>query len=170
MQGTLIRLTFLVAMLFPSAPALAASAGSASAIDLVHVEKRAGTVTLLSRGRPVRRYLIKALGAAPEGHKEREGDERTPEGLYYIDEKHESARYRYFIGISYPSARDRQRAARLGVAPGGAIGIHGFSQGPEGVAQRRSRYWTDGCIALEDADVAELYQLVTPGTPIRIKP
>ena len=149
----------------------------------VRIEKGARRLTLLEHGTVVAQFPI-ALGSAPSGHKQREGDRRTPEGDYFVCEKHVSRRFYLFLGLSYPNARDAQAgyragritqaqlraiesAIRAGKCPpwdtplGGAIGIHGGGT---------ARDWTLGCIAVGDAHIELLYMLVPVGCPVQITP
>lgn len=120
---------------------------------------------LLLLGQSVLRVYRIALGREPVGHKEREGDGRTPEGLYTIDWRNPKSRYYLSLRISYPNAADRARAADLGVEPGGDIMIHGLKDG-----QIREGDWTQGCIAVTDKEMEEIWGLVPEGIPIRIEP
>ena len=134
------------------------------------VEKGTRRLTLLSGRRKLKDYHI-ALGFSPIGPKEREGDGRTPEGIYSIDfHKPESAFHRA-LHVSSPSAQDSARAAKAGVSPGGDIMIHGMPNGL-GVlgAACWSRDWTAGCIAVTDPEIDEIYSSVDDGTPIEILP
>ena len=112
----------------------------------------------------VRSYRI-ALGAVPSGHKEREGDGRTPEGVYVIDRRNPKSAYHLSLHISYPNEADRERARALGVDPGGDIMIHGMPNGGEA----RSGDWTRGCIAVTNAEIEEIWELVADGTVIEIR-
>ena len=113
------------------------------------------------------------LGGTPLGHKQREGDRRTPEGRYLLDfRKADSAFYRA-LHVSYPNRDDRANARRLGVPPGGAIMIHGQPNGLQLTADSTVTIpydWTDGCIALSNADMTTLWNLVRVPTPIEIDP
>ncbi len=100
----------------------------------------------------------------PNGHKQQEGDRRTPEGRYYIDRRNPNSRFHLSIGISYPNAEDRARAAARGVSPGGDIFIHG--RGPRFRNVRGD--WTDGCIAVTDRQMEDIYAMVRDRTPIEI--
>lgn len=101
------------------------------------------------------------LGFAPQGHKEIEGDGKTPEGAYFIDRKNPNSSFHLSIGISYPNAADRAKARNLGVAPGGDIFIHGTPR-----KFRRDADWTAGCIAVENREMEDIYAMVNVGTPI----
>jgi murein L,D-transpeptidase YafK len=124
----------------------------------------------MHHGAPVRTYRI-ALGGHPEGHKRQEGDSRTPEGIYVIDARNPESRFHLSLRISYPNAEDRRRAASRGVSPGGDIFIHGLPNG-DGDASRAyaGRDWTDGCIAVTNAEIREIWAMVKEGTPIEIRP
>jgi len=125
---------------------------------------------LLSGSRKLKEYHI-ALGFSPIGPKEREGDGRTPEGIYSIDfHKPESAFHRA-LHVSYPSAQDSTRAAEAGISPGGDIMIHGLPNGLGALgAAYRLHDWTAGCIAVTDPEIDEIYSSVNDGTPIKILP
>lgn len=142
------------------------------AIDFILVEKGARALHLMRDGTPVRSYRV-ALGRNPEGPKRRQGDGRTPEGLYRIDWRNPDSRFHLSLHISYPGPEDVAEARRLGVPPGGDIMIHGLPNGvsPELAARDHPRLdWTEGCIALTNAEIEELWALVPNGTPIRIDP
>jgi len=135
--------------------------------DLIRVDKSERTLTLYAQGKPVRVYRGLQFGDAPEGHKRFQGDERTPEGRYTIDARNPASAYHLSLRISYPNAADRAYAAGRGRSPGGDIFIHGQPNGlPAG---RLPGDWTDGCIALANAEIAELWRLVPDGTPIEIE-
>jgi len=136
-------------------------------VDGVLVVKSERMLYLKSNGEILRRYPV-ALGPVPWGHKQQEGDERTPEGRYVLDYKNEESRFYKSIRVSYPNLRDRLRAEELGVSPGGNIMIHGQPEGAEEGAQLFN--WTDGCIAVSNEHMDEIWQLVTVGTPIEILP
>jgi len=102
---------------------------------------------------------------------EREGDARTPEGHYTIDSKTAASHYHKGLHVSYPNAEDRKRAAKLGASPGGAIMIHGLPNGKGWVGAGHRLYdWTLGCIAVTDEEIDEIWELVTVGTPVEIRP
>jgi murein L,D-transpeptidase YafK len=120
---------------------------------------------LLLRGESVLRSYRVSLGREPVGHKEREGDGRTPEGRYVIDRRNPKSRYHLSLRISYPNEADRARALEMGVEPGGDVMIHGLKDGV-----RREDDWTQGCIAVTDEEMDEIWKLVPAGTPIVIDP
>ncbi len=136
--------------------------------DFLLVDKSDRMLVAYSKGKPVRIYRGLRFGDAPSGHKRFEGDERTPEGLYYIDARNPQSSYHLSLKISYPNSQDRAFAAQYGRSAGGNIFIHGQPNGYRG--NTISRDWTDGCIALSNAEIRELWQLVPDGTPIRIQP
>jgi len=120
---------------------------------------------LLLRGESILRSYRVALGSDPHGHKEREGDGRTPEGRYVIDRRNPKSRYHLSLHISYPNPADQARARELGLDPGGDIMIHGLKDGIV-----RDDDWTRGCIAVRDEEIEEIWALVPDGTPIVINP
>ncbi len=139
-------------------------------IDAILVDKSEGRLYLKSKGQVVKAYHV-VFGANPEGHKQQEGDERTPEGLYVLDYKNAASGYYKSIHISYPNKRDRQLAKWRGVNPGGAVMIHGQKNGWGWLGFLTQFFnWTNGCIALKDADMEEVWQAVKVGTPIQIQP
>ncbi|MGN3973814.1 L,D-transpeptidase family protein [Tsuneonella sp. SYSU-LHT278] len=140
--------------------------------DLVLVDKSDRTLTLFTEGRVTMTVSGIQLGDAPEGHKQFEGDERTPEGLYAVDYRNPDSAYHLSLHISYPNASDRAFAQSRGRSPGGAIFIHGQPNGLPG-ADRGVRVpgdWTDGCIAVSNAAIELLWQVIPDGTPIEIRP
>ncbi|KGQ17929.1 ErfK/YbiS/YcfS/YnhG family protein [Lysobacter dokdonensis DS-58] len=140
--------------------------------DKILVDKSERRLWVFVDGKTVATYRI-GLGLAPVGHKQREGDKKTPEGLYVLDYKNAGSAFYRSIHISYPNADDRARAKRQGVPPGGAIMIHGQANDPRiraAVAIYPSRDWTDGCISLSNADMLALWKQVKVPVPIEIRP
>ena len=131
------------------------------------LEKQARRLTLFNQGSPIKSYQV-ALGANPRGHKQREGDERTPEGVYFIDFKNPDSAFHRSLKISYPNRRDRTRAARNGVNPGGLIMIHGLGDRPDYLQE--NAHWTDGCIAVTNDEIEEIWEAVELDTPIMMIP
>lgn len=117
----------------------------------------------------IRSYAI-ALGQNPVGHKLREGDGKTPEGRYFINGRNENSKFHLSLRISYPAQQDVRRARSLGVSPGGDIYIHGKPNNRQDSALGRRVDWTDGCIAVDDREIREIWQLVQEGTPVDITP
>jgi tetratricopeptide (TPR) repeat protein len=147
-----------------------AFASQAGPVEKILVEKRARQLKLISRGEVIKTYRI-ALGGNPDGPKERQGDNKTPEGLYSIDAKNWESRYHLSLHISYPNERDRQRANELGGPPGGDIMIHGIKNGFAWVGNAHTEVdWTRGCIAVTDEEIEEIDKLVPIGTPVEIRP
>lgn len=139
-------------------------------IDKVLVVKSERKLHLLSRGETLKSYRV-SLGKKPEGAKLFEGDKRTPEGFYWIDWRKNSDKYNLSMHISYPNARDLARARQEGMPPGGMIMIHGTpvdEEYPEWYFHTLD--WTEGCIALKNDDMREIWQLVKDGTLIEIRP
>lgn len=137
-------------------------------IDKVFVDKSARTLQLLSNNEVIKSYRI-ALGGSPVGHKQQEGDQRTPVGTYTLDYKNENSIAYRSIHISYPNAADKAHAAALGVSPGGDIMIHGQMNGFGRLAWvNQKRDWTDGCIAVANDEMNEIMDAVALGIPIEI--
>ena len=132
------------------------------AVTSVIVQKGRRQMFLLHENEVLEAYQFE-LGFAPTGHKEVEGDGRTPEGAYFINRKNPNSSFYLSIGISYPNNADRARAHALGQSPGGDIFIHGTPR-PKG----RENDWTAGCIAVKDREMEDIYAMVNVGTPIFI--
>jgi len=162
---------FLAAVLLCAVPAAVfATSNELRAADQVVVVKSEHRLYLFKDGQPFRSYKV-ALGLNPIGHKEREGDFRTPEGRYRLDARNPSSDYFLSIHLSYPSAEDVERARRHHWAPGGSIMIHGLPNVPKRpVDYYKSTDWTDGCIALTNDDMLEVWLLTRANTPIEIRP
>lgn len=137
--------------------------------DRVIVDKTARTLTLLSQGRVLKTYPVR-LGRNPSGAKTRAGDSRTPEGEYLVDYRNPRSRFHLALHVSYPSRADTQRAAAAGVPPGGDIMVHGLPNGLGWLGRLHQLFdWTDGCIAVTDHEIEEVYRAVPDGTPIEIR-
>lgn len=139
--------------------------------DRVVVKKSQRKMQLLKQGEVIKEYRI-ALGDNPYGHKLQEGDERTPEGDYILDWRNPRSNYYKALHVSYPNERDQEVARALGVSPGGMIMVHGmpnYVTSPVIRAEYRRRDWTNGCIAVDDHEMDEIWRLVRDGTPIRIQ-
>ena len=138
--------------------------------DRVVVAKSERTLTLLAQGKVIRTYKV-ALGGTPVGAKVQQGDHKTPEGHYILDRRNAKSSYYKSIHVSYPNEQDKRQAAKNGVSPGGDIMIHGLPNGFGWLgATHRARDWTDGCIAITDREMDEIWEMVADGTPIEIKP
>ena len=136
-------------------------------IDQIVVRKADRVMELYAEGRHVHTIAGVQLGDAPVGHKRFQGDERTPEGRYTIDYGNPASGYFLSLRISYPNAQDVAYAAARGRSPGGQIFIHGQ---PNGYPGRMRGDWTDGCIAVSDAEMEALWRAVPDGTVIDILP
>ncbi len=139
-----------------------------SAVDYLIVDKSERLMVAYAGGQPVKAWRGLQLGDAPEGHKQFEGDERTPEGRYYIEGRNPGSAYHLSLKVSYPNPADRAFARGQGRSPGGDIFLHGQPNNlPFG---RMPGDWTDGCIALSNAEIEELWRIVPDGTAIEIRP
>lgn len=135
--------------------------------DYLVIDKSERLLIAYQNGRPIRAYRGLQFGDAPAGHKRFEGDERTPEGIYTIDTRNPRSSFHLSLRVSYPNLQDRAFAEQYGRSPGGDIFIHGQPTGRPG---RMRGDWTDGCVALTNAEIEELWQIVPDGTLIEIKP
>jgi len=141
-----------------------------SSVDRVVVYKRERKLVLLSKGKEVRSYRV-ALGGAPAGPKMREGDHRTPEGLYVLDSRNSNSQFYKAFHISYPNKNDIAVARKMGVSPGGNIMLHGLPKAYAWVGKAHTLHdWTDGCVAVTNEEMDEIWKLVRVGTPIDIRP
>jgi murein L,D-transpeptidase YafK len=141
-----------------------------AAADSLVLNKSRRELVLYYHGDPVRTYYV-ALGRSPIGDKERIGDNRTPEGLFYIQGRNPNSRYHLSLRISYPDATHRARAAKLGAEPGGDIMIHGLPDEQAAFGPAHRDYdWTNGCIAVTNQEIEQLWRVIRDGTPIQIKP
>lgn len=138
--------------------------------DRVVVAKKDRTLTLMHQGKILKTYKV-SLGGEPVGPKVQEGDHKTPEGTYALDRRNPKSKFYRSIHISYPNEQDRERAAELGVSAGGDIMVHGLPNG-FGWLERvhLERDWTDGCIAVTDREMDEIWDAVGDGTVIEIRP
>ena len=138
--------------------------------DRVVIEKGARQLHLMQDGKAFRTFKI-ALGIRPEGDKKQEGDFKTPEGKYMLDRRNPNSEFFLSIHVSYPNSADRREAAKLGVNPGGAIMIHGQPNVPSrSEAYYRTQDWTNGCIAVSNSDMIDIWLMTGENTPIEIKP
>lgn len=150
-------------------------AGPATSVDLdfadrVVVKKSERKLLLLKKGAVLKEMDV-SLGLLPTGHKRREGDYRTPEGNYRLVERNANSDFFLSIRISYPSTVDQQRASARGEPPGGQIMIHGLPNEPRrGDSYYQSTDWTDGCIAVSNSDMVDIWLMTRVNTPIQILP
>ena len=147
-----------------------AIAGDLLKADAVLVKKHEKRLYLMKNKTPFKIYRV-AFGANSKGPKRKEGDERTPEGTYILDYKNSDSDFYKSIHISYPNDQDVKRAEEMGIAPGGDIMIHGQKNGAKNFSNiHRYVNWTDGCIAVTNAEMDEIWAFVDVGTPITIEP
>lgn len=168
-----MRSKFLVAVLCGAmlSPLYSATPVSADVrADKIIIFKSKHEMQLLAGGKILKSYKI-ALGGNPVGPKQRQGDHRTPEGIYQVAGRNANSAYHRSLRVSYPNEQDRARAAKLGVAPGGDIMIHGLPNGYGWIGRGHlAKDWTDGCIAVTDQEIEEIWRLVPDGTRIEIRP
>ncbi|HET6420393.1 MAG TPA: L,D-transpeptidase family protein [Geobacteraceae bacterium] len=138
--------------------------------DTILIEKKARRLTLFRDGKPIRKFKV-SLGFEPEGKKNMEGDGKTPEGCYIIDYRNENSKFYRALHISYPNKEDRRQAAELGVSPGSDIMIHGLKNGFGWIGKRHLiRDWTQGCVAVSNREMDEIWRLVPIGAKVQIVP
>ena len=134
-------------------------------VTSIQVHKAARKMYLLHNSEVLEEYDV-ALGFAPIGHKQFEGDGKTPEGTYFINRHNPKSRFHLSVGISYPNPQDKAFAEAQGKSPGGDIMIHGRSD----YKGRNKGDWTAGCIAVTDKEMEEVYSMVRRKTPVYILP
>lgn len=138
--------------------------------DKILIEKKDRRLTLIAKGKVLKTYQI-ALGGNPIGPKERQGDNKTPEGTYVVDSRNRDSHYHLSLRISYPNEKDKKRATQLGVSPGGDIMIHGIKDEFSWVGDLHTEVdWTKGCIAVTDEEIEEIDRLAPNGTIVEIRP
>jgi murein L,D-transpeptidase YafK len=138
--------------------------------DSAAVYKSERKMILYSGGKEIRTYSI-SLGKNPVGPKQKEGDKKTPEGNYILDRRITNSKYHLAIHISYPNEQDRLNAEKLGVSPGGDIMLHGLPNKLEFLEDYYSNTdWSDGCIAVTNDEIEEIWKTVDDGTQITIYP
>jgi murein L,D-transpeptidase YafK len=161
-----MRTAFIVVVL----AALLLSLPAQERADRILVLKKQRVLPLM-RGDTVFRTYKVSLGGEPVGAKTCQGDHRTPEGGYVIDRRKPNSRFHRALHVSYPNEMDRKRAAAAGCAPGGDIMIHGLPNGYGWIgAAHRLKDWTDGCVAVTNQEIEEIWRLVPDGTPVEIRP
>ena len=172
---TIVKIVFLTVLILLAGLALyyfipGKSLPAGTNIDNIVVEKSKRQMQVYSKGKLVKTYKI-ALGRNPIGDKEYEGDKKTPEGSYVINAKNPNSSCHKNLGISYPDKGDIEVAKKIGKPTGGDIKIHGLMNGYGYIGKfHRWRDWTGGCIAVTDSEIDELYDAVSIGTPVVIKP
>ncbi len=161
----ILRLIVILGMVFGlSACATKFRSYNGPEVTQVQIHKADRKLYLFNEDRVLKSYDV-ALGFAPVGPKQFEGDGKTPEGLYYITHRNPQSKYHLSLGISYPNEQDIAYAKAAGQKPGGDIFIHG---GPNTKVSERD--WTFGCIAVTDREIEQIYAMVNPGTPIYLLP
>lgn len=139
-------------------------------IDKIIIYKSKRQLLVFSQNELIKTFTI-SIGGEPIGKKEFEGDNKTPEGSYYISDKNSNSGYHKNLSISYPNSVDIKNAKKYGKSTGGDIKIHGIKNGFGGIGKfHRWIDWTKGCIAITDEEIDELFKLVKIGTPIEINP
>ena len=167
---TTAGLLLCVAALIASVRGAPVHANDFPVADRVLVEKGARKLHLLKDGEQIRTFDI-ALGMYPDGDKLREGDQKTPEGTYMLDTRNPDSDFFLSIHISYPSMRDRQDSGAKGLDPGGQIMIHGQPNEPTYSAGYYSKEdWTNGCIAVSNSDMIDIWLMTPNDIPIEIRP
>jgi murein L,D-transpeptidase YafK len=138
--------------------------------DHILIEKSAHTMKLLHHGEILKTYKV-SLSRVPVGAKQRSGDHKVPEGQYIVDSKNHQSKFHLALHVSYPNATDRERAKKMGVDPGGNIEIHGLDTTYAWVGSlHRTIDWTNGCIAVTNPEIEEIFPMVPVGTPVEIRP
>lgn len=139
-------------------------------VDKILVIKSARRLELISDGKVIRSYRI-SLGKQPKGPKLQEGDKRTPEGLYWVDWRKRSDKFNLAMHINYPNITDAAKARREGVNPGSMIMIHGTPDSEDNPEELfHTLDWTDGCIAMKNYEMREVWNLTKDGTMVEIRP
>jgi murein L,D-transpeptidase YafK len=168
---SLIVFTFISTLLLSFFPPVSPAFASVIKADKIVVIKNKRVILLMNNGEILKAYKV-SLGKHPIGHKLRQGDQKTPEGTYVIDSRILDSKFYLALHISYPNDSDIRKAQDLGVDPGGDIMIHGL---PNGLGKKvgklhRLTDWTDGCIAVTNSEMEEIWQIVPDGITIEIKP
>lgn len=142
-------------------------------VDQVVISKKLRQLYLIKDSKVLKSYDV-AFGLDPKGHKQFEGDNKTPEGFYYVESRNPKSSYNLALRVSYPNAEDTRKARAAGKSPGGDIMIHGFPNNPKERAAMLKKHpkidWTQGCIAVTDYEISEIYNLVPISAPIEICP
>lgn len=138
--------------------------------EKVLIEKSKRRLYLLRDGKLVKTYKI-SLGRQPVGPKVQNGDNKTPEGFYFIDSRNSESKYHLSLHISYPNQIDVEKATKLGVSPGGDIMIHGIRNGWGWIGRLHLTLdWTQGCIAVTNQEIEEIWRTVPNGTQVEVTP
>ena len=168
-RKSLSRLSLALSFALAISLLLAQTAPRAEA-DRVLVLKHQRVLRLLRKGKTLREYKV-SLGGSPVGPKTQQGDHKTPEGVYVLDSRNPHSQYYKSLHISYPTPKQRLEARKHGVSPGGDVFIHGLPNGYRGIGSAHLLHdWTDGCVAVTDAEMDEIWKTVPYGTPVEIRP
>lgn len=175
MRSIFLRIVLGVTLLFASSSSAVVFADQTARLSLPKADRvvvlKSERRLVLMRGDFVLKVFPIALGRYPKGHKQYQGDAKTPEGEYLLDFKLKNSQFYRAIRVNYPNARDRAKAQALGKDPGGKIMIHGL---PNSMSAERVGHpyidWTQGCIAVNNKQMDEIWQMVDAGTPIKIHP
>ena len=162
----------LISVLLAATTTLSSSAGAGDfpLADMVLIEKDKRKLHLMKNGKSFRTFDI-ALGSAPIGDKTQEGDFKTPEGFYMLDTRNPNSDYFLSIHISYPNSTDRKEASSKGVRPGGQIMIHGQPNTPNySAGYYKTADWTDGCIAVSNSDMIDIWLMTPNDVAVEILP
>lgn len=166
----LLTLLFAIFLYRITMPSVNIPETAVSPADSILIEKSARKLYLLKDGKTIRTYNI-ALGFSPVGHKQMEGDGKTPEGHYKIIGRNPRSAYHLSLRISYPAPEDIKNAKKYGVSPGGDIMIHGLPNSMPFLGKNHiKKDWTAGCIAVTNEEIREIWSLVPNGTPVDIRP
>lgn len=165
-----IFLIFILFIIKIEAAGIQKNYNKVTSIDLVLIEKEKRIMSLFLKGKLIKTYKV-ALGFAPVGHKQQEGDGKTPEGVYTISYKNPNGQFHKALKISYPNKQDQKNAQKRGVSPGDFIMIHGLGKAFGWLGKSHIlKDWTLGCIAVTNAEIDEVYKLTPIGTKVEIRP
>lgn len=167
-----LRFSVVTLLLWPAfcVPITSSASPNTRVADHILILKSAHTMTLMNGKDVLKTYKV-ALGIEPVGAKTRTGDHKTPEGIYTVDAKNAHSHFHWALHLSYPNASDRARARQLGVSPGSDVEIHGLEDKYAWIgAAHRQTDWTDGCIAVTNSEIEEIWPLVAVGTIVEIRP
>ena len=170
MKKLFILVTFLFATAFLYGEQKSSIAKPFPKIDLILVEKAARSMSIFHKKTKLKTYKI-ALGFSPIGHKEHEGDGKTPEGIYFVSNKYPNSQFYLALQVSYPNAHDQKNARKKGVYAGGQIMIHGLGKTFSWLGKLHvNKDWTLGCVAVRNEENKEIYDATATGTKIEIRP
>jgi murein L,D-transpeptidase YafK len=164
----LILLIFILILIFLQIKSLNKVSTPIKKIDFIEIQKSKRIMQIYNEGKLLKTYKI-ALGFSPYGHKEKEGDGKTPEGIYSISYKNSKSRFYLSLKISYPNEFDKKNAQIKGISPGGDIYIHGIPIYFSWIGKYHTKKdWTRGCIAVTNNEIKEIFNAVLVGTKVEI--